>query len=1315
MRRLNFTFLIAMLLSVGAWLNAQDTIRHMVISEYRGDNWTHAYTEITNMGDSAVSLENFYYGIMRDNHPDFVLEDDVVYLTSEPWAGSHVTLPARKLGPGESFLLMAVQSVLNNDWIWPRTVHSLDLLERADTTIFFMPWNGGDKRFWTFPTIPEWSLFGDTVSTNNNVVFNRHNDAPALYWRPNDTVTVLIDQALGTMEWDADGAGNYINQPAGGQKSVAGVESAHDDYILVRKFSIKEGETNWALAAGSSPATSSWMLIPQNDDLGHMAYETEGVHGDFHLDYSSDVYDIDETAGTITVPWGTEKDDSIRLGLTLGPGMAWDYVHQASFEDSLSTVCVTGDTLILYATGNVLEEKHLRIIVAEPADNMVQVFPRRAINYIDTKADDYIPGDVSTVGSVQYGVTKGWEGGDKLFELPYQLPVDTLLKMIDIAPNATYDFIWASGEPSAEISHGDKLVITGGDGTTTKEYLLDVNEYEPSDNYELKAITWPDKPAGFWEGWKGDTIPNFSAKGTSYNIMLPAGTTNVPALVVEAVNLNTKLTVTSAVSLTGTVAQRTTFIDVKSESDTLGTTVKIVFSVPNPYPQKYEADPIFCKFVIRDWWSAGGIEILNPGDELIDLSEYMIVKSNQTNYADAVANGWDPDSASSWTRRWQKIVPGYKWESAQKWAVEPGILQPDLAIDPYIEPKDVKNFWVVHPSNGWKSYWNDVDPSKGIMDYLVNAADFEPGVYANPWGEAISNREHTFAFPLIPPASNYWMLKIVGDSILNGLKPASDPEDFEVVDVWGVPAAPCFVNGKEVTGWGESWTTYRKPDKYWGVTTLGENFGAQEASPDGNLLGLIPGDETSHYTLRQDYQQNPQARTYNQREFGSHPMDAITGHLSTVTSLVYQVDEGFEGDDLDIVGVSRGETVAEFLANVDAADKDQTLVVTTADGTEKAAGDAMVEGDKLVSTSATGTVTSYTISLVALDDDNLLVSSVLTVTKDGETGMVSGFDFGTTIKAVLADLTVPALAKLNVVDAQGVLVPQTRVNINDSTKVDVAASHMHYLEVIAENGDKCMYQLKPTTAASDAYVLSDVYTVTQEPVKIITGIEQGTSVAVFLANLMPVEGATVKILIPTGQERVDGQVNFDDVLVVTSSDGTVEVTYIMNFLEELAAYVTSDVFTIDQDAAMIEVPEGTTVESLVAGLTPAPQATMMVKDVDGNEKTTGAVLDTDVVVVMSGDGRNEITYSITVLVSVYTENYENLKVYPNPALDILYVDNVPADVTLRISDITGRIHQLREASDVAHGIDLAGMQNGLYFLTIEKDGKALTTVKFIKK
>ena len=143
--------------------------------------------------------------------------------------------------------------------------------------------------------------------------------------------------------------------------------------------------------------------------------------------------------------------------------------------------------------------------------------------------------------------------------------------------------------------------------------------------------------------------------------------------------------------------------------------------------------------------------------------------------------------------------------------------------------------------------------------------------------------------------------------------------------------------------------------------------------------------------------------------------------------------------------------------------------------------------------------------------------------------------------------------------------------------------------------------------------------------------------------------------------------------------------------------------------------ENTSIADFVAALTPAPEATMMVQDAEGNEKTTGTVEATDVVVVTAGDEINVVTYTINVLVSVYNSLSDQIRVYPNPAKEILYVENIPMNTRVRITDVTGRTRKLMHAVDVEGGINLKGMQNGMYFMSVEKEGIKLASIKVLIK
>ena len=71
--------LIAMLMAIGTLLNSHYTVRHLVISEVRVNQWTHAYVEFTNMSTTeTVDLSEFSYSLLRDNYPNVTKEGDEV-------------------------------------------------------------------------------------------------------------------------------------------------------------------------------------------------------------------------------------------------------------------------------------------------------------------------------------------------------------------------------------------------------------------------------------------------------------------------------------------------------------------------------------------------------------------------------------------------------------------------------------------------------------------------------------------------------------------------------------------------------------------------------------------------------------------------------------------------------------------------------------------------------------------------------------------------------------------------------------------------------------------------------------------------------------------------------------------------------------------------------------------------------------------------------------------------------------------------------------------------------------------------------------
>ena len=73
-----------------------------------------------------------------------------------------------------------------------------------------------------------------------------------------------------------------------------------------------------------------------------------------------------------------------------------------------------------------------------------------------------------------------------------------------------------------------------------------------------------------------------------------------------------------------------------------------------------------------------------------------------------------------------------------------------------------------------------------------------------------------------------------------------------------------------------------------------------------------------------------------------------------------------------------------------------------------------------------------------------------------------------------------------------------------------------------------------------------------------------------------------------------------------------------------------------------------------------------------------------------------------------------LSIYPTPAKDMLYVENMAADATVAIMDIMGRTIANYTATSVQKGISLKGLSNGIYVISV-KDAAGIHTSKFVKE
>jgi hypothetical protein len=153
-----------------------------------------------------------------------------------------------------------------------------------------------------------------------------------------------------------------------------------------------------------------------------------------------------------------------------------------------------------------------------------------------------------------------------------------------------------------------------------------------------------------------------------YQIKLPSNIEQVPATVAKAVSDNAVVSVQKALNLASYDAEdRSTVYTVTAESDTTSQYVLEWQREQLPFDiQPYPAEPFVSEYVGRYYFGDNFLEVCNPGNVPLDLSNYMFVTAFTTNPAEAIAA-----EPAEWTQRYIKYIPGYKWVDSTTWATQP--------------------------------------------------------------------------------------------------------------------------------------------------------------------------------------------------------------------------------------------------------------------------------------------------------------------------------------------------------------------------------------------------------------------------------------------------------------------------------------------------------------------------------------------------------------------------------------------------------------------------------------------------------------------
>jgi hypothetical protein len=754
----------------------------------------------------------------------------------------------------------------------------------------------------------------------------------------------------------------------------------------------------------------------------------------------------------------------------------------------------------------------------------------------------------------------------------------------------------------------------------------------------------------------------------------------------------------------GTTANKTVTITSTAEDDTTVLTYKIELdklkAVANQ--QQWVGDPFISQYIFQQDYNNYFQEVVNPGTASLDFGQYMFVWGNEgINGPAASITQASGATAADWKYRYRKYIPGLKWAAdSDTWKNNPARAMQDITIDPNVKAGDV---FV------WASMNETPAQSGTYPSFIMPQVDLN--FTSNPWGEDLSNPWDGNLKQWL--GAKCFVFKILNDSVRTGDKAANDPNDFLLVDCFAsIHGQSQKIGGKAIS---QVTSYFRKPYIFKGDTVMDKSFGTNPTDCewywiDENILGQMG------YGW-------PNTRIYVADGLGSHFMNEVTIFKSTISSLVYKLTEGFTLKE-SLWGIKAGSSIGVFESNIIKADTGQTLTILShVDGTLIADTSVLVfNGDTLrvVSNDKVNT-TKYALTVSDLSSDAVLTSSVYTIGVTGATGTVTGFPyFGTTLKEVVDSVTVPAGARLDVIDANGAYVALQTLN-SDTVYNPTQVSNKIYFDVTAENGTtKILYQLIPTSSNSDAFVTSDVYTVDQTA-QLISFVPQGATVYGLFRFLTPAPGATFKLIDKYGFDRTVGYVAWDDKLVVTSEDTKVTKVYYLSLQPKLVyfAYVLSTVYVVDQVQLMVDgalaISTSTLASDFLADLTPAPGASLKVVSSLGVENTSTLNIG-DKVRVTAGDGITTVDYAINNIfngVSKFSKGAFNA--YPNPSNGNVTLTGIAIGNRIVVSNILGQQIFAKIANQDVEHISLQGQPSGIYFVKISNNEKTVGCYKLIVK
>ena len=560
----------------------------LIISEVnQGAGNQGAYIELTNVGSDSVDLSEYRIATQRNNYPTPKIQRMTTFILNG------------MLAPGECYVIMAAsyydnlsKSVMSRGDSIAR--HNVKLEAIAD---FKAP---SDKGVNAYPNVigRTVDLFDD--NWRNNLV---------LLKLTSDTVEVAVD-VFNT---------SYAEN---GNATIAGVPNAPSDYTIVRKQFIggrTYGNTDFRISAGSEAAEASeWIVLPRfRSATSHLpttigSHNVTSVYGVSAKDGLGAV--VDQANSIIYLPSTAYKGDSIISYLNVNADMTWEYKLNGVLEEELSNLIHTGDSVTFYHCGVEVTSKsyHIEALPFTGTTAMAVSLKRKS--------------NLNTYYNLTMGLEVDTIYGSSIY---YDYPVDTFIKYIEIPDSATVEMIWANGNlPRPYLKEGDKLRVVSKDKAVTHDYYIACVPYEEnilSHDASLSFIRWPQYPVEELDPYvwsTGDSIPGFNSEALSYIVKLPLGTEEIPALLVLTNSARAFCTSQPATDLYGSEEAQTSTFTVLAEDGTTSLTYAVRFIVETE-EVVYEGEP-FISEISMNTGASVSIEICNPGNTLLDLSDYVL-------------------------------------------------------------------------------------------------------------------------------------------------------------------------------------------------------------------------------------------------------------------------------------------------------------------------------------------------------------------------------------------------------------------------------------------------------------------------------------------------------------------------------------------------------------------------------------------------------------------------------------------------------------------------------------------------------------------